>query len=176
MYDLFISIVFLVVVIGFLSTLYIFGAEITQTDHVLIIFVLLFLYLIYLLCLYSPLKTEIDNEISYTKKKYDKYKKEAEDFYTDQIKATWTTALNDRNKYYFFVLISLIYLPVPIYVIYLWRQVLITNEMFDITLSLILLALSAFITTLIGIYVYGLNIQYILIPVFISFLFVLYYF
>jgi hypothetical protein len=130
---------------------------------------------IYIFCVFSPVTTEINNEIVASKHNYNKYKKSVESFYIDQFKSKWINAMNDNNKYYFIILISLIYVPVPVYIIYLWRHALIPESNSEITLAFTLLSISVLFTTLFYIFAYGINVWYILIPGLISLLFVLYF-
>ncbi len=174
MNDFVITIIFAIVAFIFIVSVYVSGSYHTKTERILILVTVIFLYLLYFFFIYFPQKTEIDKEIAHTKKKYDKYKQEAEAFYVEQVKSAWINAMNDRNKYYFIILISLLYLPVPLYIMYLWRHVI--TRMVDFTLSIVFLALSAFITTLVWIYKYGLSINYLYIPASMSFLLVVYYF
>jgi hypothetical protein len=165
-----ITIVFIVLwVIGF-GIMYKFGM-----DWISILFMTLLVAGIYAICLFSPFRSEINQEVETSKKNYNKYKNSVETFYSDQFKATWTNAMNDSNKYYFIILISLIYLPVPVYIIYLWRHALIPESITEITLALTLLSASVLFTTLFYIFAFGLNVWYILIPGLISLLFVLYF-
>ena len=128
---------------------------------------------IYAVCLFSPVKNEINQDIEDAKKKYNKYKESVDEVYVDQFKSAWINATNDRNKWFFYILISIIYLPVPCYMIYLWRRP--NSVIFEMALSLMVLGCSIFVTTLVYIFMYGLSAFYLLIPAFIVLLFILYF-
>lgn len=123
-----------------------------------------------LLCLYSPIKTDMDNEIDASKNKYDKYKKSLDTFYQDQIKTTWINAVNSRNKYFILFFIILFYTPIPLYIIYLSRQHETRDTFFDTWMgkaTIIALNVSVMSTTIMSI-VYGSSMWYILIPAIIA--------
>ena len=120
-----------------------------------------------LICLYSPIKAEMDNEIDASKNQYTKYKKSIDTFYEDQIKTTWTTAVNGRNKYFILFFIILLYTPIPIYMVYLARQNETRDTFFDTWMgraTIIALNISVLATTIFGIIAMGSSMWYILIP------------
>jgi len=64
---------------------------------------------------YNPIKKSYDDQVHSTQKDYKKYNKSIieNDTLTDIFKTAWLSALDNRNKYYIYMLILLIFLSVP---------------------------------------------------------------
>lgn len=124
-----------------------------------------------LIIFYNPIKKKFDSDIETAQKGYLKYVKQdfdSRDVFSDYIKSTMTTALNNKNEYYVIAFMILLYIPFIYYIVHLINNPNPTIDgviTFYAPVAFILVTIGLLIFSIVWFVNYGFNIWILILGV-----------